>query len=97
MGPLDKSGNVCPTKIQQTNLVVNPTSTIYTFQGSGVQLIVNFTTPSILNDLSYLVLPGSYITFVVTSLDQQPHSVALYYDNSGEVAVNTADEEVTWT
>lgn len=96
MGQLGMSGGVCNNKIPQTNLVVSPTQTVYTFRGAGVQLIVNFTTPAILNDVSYLMQPGSYITLIVTSIDSQNHQVQLYYDNSGEVAVNSASEQITW-
>ncbi|HLK22537.1 MAG TPA: DUF4965 domain-containing protein [Bryobacteraceae bacterium] len=79
----------------QTSLDVLPTRTIYQFADSGVRLQLTFFTPALPDDLDVLSRPLSYIEWQAQSTDGQPHDVALYFDASPELAVNTRDQPVT--
>ena len=87
--------NVSP--IEQVGLRVMPTRTIYEFQADGIRLTVIFTTPLLPHNLDILARPVGYITWRVRSLDGCRHNVSLYYDNTGELVVNTPDQEITWS
>ena len=78
----------------QTELVVLPTRTVYTFQSSGVRLKLTFLTPALPEDLDILARPVTYLTYEVQAVDNKTHDVQLYLDASGELAVNTSDQQV---
>jgi hypothetical protein len=80
----------------QLSLEVLPTRTIYQFDQDAVRLTLTFTTPALLDDLDILSRPITYITFDVRATDQQPHEVALYFDCSGEWAVDRPEQAVVW-
>ena len=80
----------------QEGLEVTPTQTIYTFACGGVSLMVTFTSPLLLDDLDLLSRPASYVTFEVASTDAKPHDVQVYFDVSGEWAVDRPYQAVTW-
>ena len=82
--------------MEQISLDVQPTRTIYTFNAANVQLVVDFLTPLLPDDLDLLSRPVTYVTFTVKSLDGAKHEVAVYYDVAGEIAVNSADQELCW-
>ncbi len=83
--------------IQQTNLQVLPTRTIYTFQGGGVELQLTFLTPALPYDLDVLSRPVTYILWQVRSNDGKKHRVELYLDASAEWAVNSTSQPVVWS
>jgi len=85
-----------PPPMQQISVVVYPTRTVYEFQVGGVQLELTFTTPILPNSLDLLSRPVTYLTFDVWSYDGANHDVQLYYDNTGEIAVNQVTEQITW-
>ncbi|MBM7570375.1 hypothetical protein JOC48_000853 [Aquibacillus albus] len=80
--------------LEQTNLVVKPLSSIYTFEGAGITLTVNFTTPLLLDDLDVMSRPVTYVTINVVSNDGKLHNVQIYYDITGELAVDVPIQEV---
>ncbi|QOS76738.1 DUF4965 domain-containing protein [Paenibacillus sp. JNUCC31] len=85
-----------PEVLVQTNLTVQPVTTRYTFQGEGIELNVQFTTPLLLDDLDLLSRPVTYLDFQVKSIDGAAHQVKIYVDVTGEWCVNTTDQHVTW-
>ncbi|MFC9711589.1 glutaminase domain-containing protein [Paenibacillus sp. NPDC056933] len=85
-----------PEVLVQTNLTVQPVTTRYTFQGEGIELNVQFTTPLLLDDLDLLSRPVTYLNFQVKSIDGASHQVKIYVDVTGEWCVNTTDQHVTW-
>lgn len=98
MGPDIGSGGIDISNVMtQKSVAVQPTQTIYTFEAAGVQLVLRFTTPTIPTDLDLLSQPVTYITFTVTSLDGEEHSIKLYYDQTAEVVIDDASEEVSWS
>jgi hypothetical protein len=83
--------------LQQTDLQVLPTRTIYTFTGAGVQVRLVFTSPLLPDDLDLLSRPVTYVTWEVVSNDGQTHDAALYFDASAALAVNNPDQQVVWS
>jgi hypothetical protein len=82
--------------LPQESVQVWPTRTIYTFANDAVRLTLTFLTPSLPDDLDVLARPVTYLVWDVESRDGRGHEVALYFDCSGELAVNSADQPVTW-
>lgn len=93
----DDSNYVEPEPMKQTALNIEPLTSTYVFEGEGIELEVDFTTPLLLDDLELLSRPASYITFHVRSIDGNPHDVKLYFDVSGEWCVNTPDQSIVWS
>lgn len=88
-------GNVTPA--QQISLQVLPTRTIYIFQAGGVRLQLTFLTPALPRDFLALSRPVTYLAWDAQSTDGKLHDVSIYYDNNGELAVNTPDESVAYS
>jgi hypothetical protein len=83
--------------MNQAGLEVLPTRTIYRFVDGGVRLELTFFTPALPDDLDVLSRPLSYVEWEVQSTDGHQHDVALYFDASSELAVNTRDQPVSAT
>ena len=81
-------------KLNIDSLIVKPTQTIYNFSGEGISLILTFTTPLIPEDLKLISEPITYVSWKVQSIDGKEHEIELYFDSSGELAVNTANEKI---
>ncbi len=78
----------------QTGYEVTPTRTIYRFEGEGVRLALTFMTPALPEDLDILSRPVTYVTWTFESTDGQHHSVQVYFDARGEIAVNRGGQSV---
>ncbi len=90
-----KPSNIEP--VNQTGLIVNPTQTIYRFANSLIRIELIFTSPALPSDLDVLSRPLTYITWNISSADRKPHTAQLYFDCSGEIAVDQADQRIKWT
>ena len=80
--------------MKQTSLRVTPLHTIYEFEAAGVKLTAEFFTPSLPKDLDILSRP-------VDLSDPHgqrglSHDVSALLDVDPVIAVNTADQPVTW-
>jgi Domain of unknown function (DUF4965)/Domain of unknown function (DUF1793)/Domain of unknown function (DUF5127)/Domain of unknown function (DUF4964) len=82
--------------MRQVSLKISPMHTDYSFEEAGVRLDVSFFTPAFPRNLEVLSRPVTYLTWTVSSLDGQNHSANVLLDVSPNVAVNSADQEVTW-
>lgn len=82
--------------LEQKDLDVKPLSSIYTFDGNGIRLRVDFTTPLLMDDLKLMSRPASYATFTVNSTDGKPHNVKIYFDVTGEWCTDTHQQSVVW-
>jgi hypothetical protein len=78
--------------LDQIHSNITPTQTIYRFSGAGVDLTVKFTTPLLPRDIDTLSRPVTYVTFTATATDTKVHDVKLFFQASGELTVNTADQ-----
>jgi hypothetical protein len=85
-----------PKKVaaEQQWVSVNPTQTLYQFACGNVDLTLSFTSPLLLNDLSLLSRPVSYVSFKLRSNDGQNHKVQLHFGVEGMLAANTDSQEV---
>ena len=82
------------TDATQTDVTVSATQTKYTFTAGSVNLGVNFLSPLLLDELDVAARPISYVTFDVRSTDGKPHSVQVFFSESGTMATNTIGQEV---
>ncbi|MBN8825992.1 MULTISPECIES: glutaminase family protein [unclassified Spirosoma] len=78
----------------QTDVTVSATQTRYTFTAGPVNLTVNFLSPLLLDELEVAARPVSYVSFDVQSSDKKPHSVQVFFSESGTIATNTIGQEV---
>ena len=83
--------------LKQTDVQVLPTRTIYTFADAGIALTLTFLTAALPEDIELLARPVTYLTWDVRATDGQSHRVALYFDASAELTVNTPDQPVVWS
>jgi Domain of unknown function (DUF5127)/Domain of unknown function (DUF4964) len=80
--------------MEQRKLQVLPTRTVYEFEAGGVGIMLTFMTPVLPSDLDVMSRPVTYVTWTVQSKDGKEHAVALYFDASGQLAVDTSAQEV---
>src|SRR6266702_3629117 len=82
--------------MKQTGLQITPTQTQYTFEAAGVRLQATFLSPSIPTDLDLLAQPVTYLTWKAAATDGKPHSIEVYLGVDARIAVDSADQQVTW-
>ncbi len=83
--------------MNQVSARVLPTRSIYEFDDGHVHVTLTFMTPALPADLDVLARPLTYLTWTVRSVDGRPHSISLYDGTSGLLAVNTPDQQVSWS
>jgi hypothetical protein len=81
--------------MEQVSLSVTPTHTVYRFRADQVDLTLTFFTPAFPGDLDILSRPVTYLT--VSASGQGSHDVSILIDADPVIAVNSADEAVTWS
>ena len=79
---------------EQLSVTVNATQTIYHFNCGPVKLRVAFTSPLILNDLSLLSLPVSYISYQAQATDGKKHDVSILTAASSNIAADVASQTI---
>jgi hypothetical protein len=82
--------------LNQRSVTVLPLRTIYVFDGGGVELTLTFLSPMLPHDMELVSRPASYVTFQLRATDSRAHQVAVYYDASSQIAVNSPNQPVTW-
>ncbi|MCD9017324.1 glutaminase family protein [Parachryseolinea silvisoli] len=80
---------------EQKNVDVTATRTIYNFTAGKIDLQVTFTSPLLLDDLTLLSRPVSYITYSVRANDGRKHSVKAFLGASSSIAVYQPSQAVT--
>ncbi len=79
---------------EQRSVSLLPTQTIYTFDCGPVELDVIFTTPLLLDDLTLIARPVSYVSYQVNSKDGASHDVQVYFEATPQWAVHDDNQEV---
>ncbi len=94
MGELaDREYYYCePDSIKQTNVLVNPTITEYTFENEILLLKVRFINPVLADELLIMSRPLGYIEYEAES--KTGEEVEVYFDISAEIAVDNYDDNV---
>jgi hypothetical protein len=82
--------------LQQTGLEVTPTRTMFTLEGGGVGLTLEFLSPVEPGDLKRQSIPLSYVLIGARSIDGKSHDVQVYVDISGEWCSADDSQEITW-
>ncbi|MFH6984648.1 glutaminase domain-containing protein [Marinoscillum luteum] len=80
---------------QQTGVKMTATQTKYSFTCGPVDLLVEFVSPLVIDDLDLLSRPVNYINYQVVANDGQSHDVKVYLEATPEWAVNELNQEVT--
>lgn len=80
----------------QVSLAVLPTRTVYVWRSSEVEVQLTFLSPLLPQDLSLLSRPVTYLLWDVRSIDGKSRPIDIYFDCTGELAVNIPDQVVTW-
>ncbi len=78
----------------QNSVEIRATQTLYQFRCGPVKLDIKFTSPLLLDNISALATPVSYITFSLTSTDQKIHPATLYFGVSSSLASNMPSQPV---
>ena len=92
LGKEDSADQASDIPAAQQWVSVNATQTKYQFACGDVDLTLTFTSPLLLNDLSLLSRPVTYISFRLRSNDGASHSAQLFFAVSGSLATNTPDQ-----
>jgi hypothetical protein len=82
--------------MDQTGLEVTATRSVFSLQGGGVQLTVEFLSPVEPGDLRRQSVPMAYVLASAQSVDGSAHSVSLYLDISGEWVSGDRSQQFTW-
>ncbi len=89
-GPQPKSVPV----MSQTGLEIYPTRTVYHMEGGGIRLNITFLSPLLPTNLEVMSRPVTYVTWDAQAIDDTTHSVTLYFDCTGEWAVNKPEQAI---
>ena len=91
--PKQTTDNSIQTAIQNS-VQLNATQTTYNFTCGKINLLLTFTSPLLINNLSILARPVSYISAKVKSTDGIMHDVQLYFGASTDIAVNMPTQAI---
>ena len=80
--------------MEQTDLQVLPTRTVYSFEAGGVAITLSFLSPLLPDDLDILARPATYITWAAQAIDGGAHDVQFYLHVQSEWVVNTGGDSV---
>jgi len=78
----------------QRKVELTATQTKYGFYCGPVFLNVDFLSPLLMNDLDLYSRPITYVTFNVTSADDNQHDVKLFFGSSEDIARNRRSQDV---
>jgi hypothetical protein len=82
----------CPT-LEQTDVTVTPTSTVYTFTHPACELKVTFLTPLLLDRPEVFSRPVSYVFYDITP-HEEGHTFEVYFDACAHLCADYAHEGI---
>ena len=80
---------------KQKSVEVTPVSSVYTFEAGGMELVVKFITPLLLNDLELTSRPCTYASISLRSVDGRTHQASLLWEVDAELCYHTDEDETT--
>ena len=78
----------------QAGLEIYPTRTVYHMEAEGVRLNITFLSPLLPTNLEVMSRPVTYVTWDAQAIDDKTHAVSLYFDCTGEWAVNEPSQTI---
>ena len=81
---------------EQKLVYILPTQTVYTFDYGPAEKDVIFTTPLLLDDLTLISRPVSYITYLVRSKDEMSHESQIYFETTSQWTVHDDSQPVSF-
>ena len=94
LGKEDTLSNLSIALAKQESINMTATQTNYVFNCGGIQIMVSFTSPLIINDLSILSRPVSYLSMKTKSMDGKKHQASIFMGVSSLLAANTSKQEM---
>ncbi|MFD0793911.1 glutaminase domain-containing protein [Mucilaginibacter litoreus] len=82
---------------KQIGVLITATRTVYKFNAGDASLELAFTSPLLMDNLSLMSRPVTYITYKVRSTDGKQHDVQVYLGASADIARNKPTQEVIAT
>jgi hypothetical protein len=82
--------------LEQTHLTLTATRSVFTMQGHGVQITLEYLSPIEPGDLQRQSIPMGWVLVSARSIDGAPHRVSLYLDVSGEWLSGDPSQQFTW-
>jgi len=84
------------TTLQQTQLTLTATRSVFTMVGGGVQISLEYLSPIEPGDLQRQSIPMAWVLASAQSIDGASHDVSLYLDVSGEWLSGDPTQQFTW-
>ena len=81
---------------KSTNTDITPTQTTFSFEQDGIEILLNFLSPLLVEDLDLVSRPLSYVSWNFCSLDGAAHQVEVYFEISALASVNTKGQKVSF-
>lgn len=78
--------------LEQISCEINALTTTVIFEGAGIRLKADFTTPILIDDLYYTSQPVSYLHLSYENIDSSEHNVSAKLSVSEELCLNKAGE-----
>src|SRR5579875_1220409 len=82
--------------LEQTHLTLTATRSVFTLQGGGVEITLEYLSPIEPGDLQRQSIPMAWVLVTARSIDGASHDVSLYLDISGEWLTGDPTQEFTW-
>lgn len=90
----DRNYFVEPKIIEQSDLKIFATKTVYTFENDILVLEVCFRTPNLVDDLKLLSKPISYISYNFKTKDEKKHNIKMHFGVCTEICSDNQCEYV---
>ncbi len=82
--------------LEQTLLTLTATRSVFTLQGGGVQITLEYLSPIEPGDLQRQSIPMAWVLVTARSIDGASHDVSLYLDVTGEWLSGDPTQPFTW-
>ena len=79
--------------LTQVGLSITPTSSKYVFEGGGIQLEVDFTSPILVTDLELVSRPCTYVDFRARATDNANHQLEIIIDADESFCHNATENQ----
>jgi len=85
-----------PGVIEQTDVTVHATKTVYRFENEILVLVLTFRTPLLTDDLELMSRPVSYVSYDIEYKDDREHELEIYFDICSEICVDDTSQTVSF-